>query len=82
MSVILANTARNKIFDVSLNLPWKFSNAVSMVLTAESLEATNGMTIGGSPVNADGTQPGTGVSGSVLTVRVLPGSAAWIKLEK
>jgi hypothetical protein len=88
-SVILINTSRNDAVDASLKLPESFSNASSMVLTADSLEATNGITLGGSQVNADGTwepQPGTrlqlGSEGSFLSLSVFPCSAAWIKLEK
>jgi hypothetical protein len=87
-AVILANNSRTDIVNATVNMPGAFTSASNMTMTAPAIDSTNGMTLGGSSVNANGSwspqfasQPLSN-SGTSFSVIVPSGSAVWIKLIK
>jgi hypothetical protein len=84
-AIILVNNSRTEITAATVYLPAVFTSASSMFLTASSIDATSGMTLGGSPVNSDGswipqTINNVKLNGASFDIIVPSGTAVWIKL--
>ena len=90
MKVVLDNVddpASNGATALTLDLGATYTSATRENLTASSLTATSGVTLGGQSVAAGGTlgAPGTTpltVNGSTLSLSINPGSAAIITLKQ
>ena len=86
-AVVLANNSRTDAVNATVNLTGAYTNAGYMVLTAPSIDALDGETLGGSEIGADGTltpQPLIKIAladgGKSFSVAVPSGSAVLIRL--
>ncbi len=77
-AVALINTDRSNAVSTTITLPRAVASASSLLLSAPSLEAKDGITLGGAPVGIDGSwnpmPTPTPVSGASMTVTVAPAS--------
>ncbi|AXC11865.1 TsaC protein (YrdC domain) required for threonylcarbamoyladenosine t(6)A37 modification in tRNA [Acidisarcina polymorpha] len=82
--VVLSNKDSANAVEASINFMQPMASATSTVLTAPSLTSTSGTTLGGSPINPDGSWSPTkiepvAVSNRTATVTIPAGSAAFIE---
>ena len=80
VSVVLANNSRTDVVAATVNLPAQMSMAQAMLLTDTNLDATTGMTLGGSSIDNDGSWSASKVynvpiKNSSITIDVPSGSA-------
>ena len=80
ISAVLINKDTNNYVQMTINLGTNVSAAQSIVLTGPTLNSTSGYTIGGAPINADGSWAGgvqsvVSATDSQLTIIVPPISA-------
>jgi hypothetical protein len=83
VSTILINKETNTGVQVTVSLGTNAAAMKMMSLTGASLESTNGFTLGGAPINPDGSWAGKfqqpiPVTNGQFTVLVLPMSAVWL----
>lgn len=85
--VILANRDRQKALAATLTLPSAVSQASSLLLTAPTLDATSGFTLGGAAVGLDGSWAPTsnmsfsGAAGNTMSISVPAGSAQIVMVK-
>ena len=83
MGAVLINKDTNYGVQVTINLGSNVTAAASMMLSGPALSSTNGYTLGGAPINSDGSWNGgyqlvTPATNSQLTVAVPPATAVWL----
>ena len=83
---ILSNKDPNNTVTVAIAPQGSISQATSLLLTAPSLTSTTGFTLGGSPINIDGSwtptsNPAVPLVGNQAVVTVPPGSAQIVHMQ-
>ena len=84
MGAVLVNKDTNNYAQVTINLGANVAAVSSMMLSGTALYSTNGYTLGGAPINADGSWTGgfqsvIRATGGQVTVTVPPISAMWLR---
>jgi hypothetical protein len=83
MGAVLINKETNETVHVTVDLGSNVTAVSALKLTGPNLDSTNGHTIGGAPINANGSWAGgvqfvNAATNGLLTIEVLPISAVWL----
>ena len=83
LGVVLNNKDATNGVQVTINLGTNVAAAQAMVLVGPALDSTSGYTLGGAPINPDGSwagtfQPAVSATNGQLTLTVVPMSAVWL----
>ncbi len=84
LSAVCLDKETNTGVQVTINLGANVAAAEALVLTGPALNSTSGYTLGGAPINPDGSwtggfAPAIAAPNGVVTFTVLPMTAVWLK---